>query len=73
MLAPTGPAIGDFVGGATWSRANDGTLVDIVRQFVDVFRVDQNKVDETGFSRGVAARGACSALTRIFWIWTIPG
>jgi poly(3-hydroxybutyrate) depolymerase len=52
VLAPTGPAIGDVVEGSTWSRANDATLVDIVRQFVDVFRVDQNKVHVTGFSRG---------------------
>ena len=52
VLAPTGPAIGKSTEGSTWSPANDATLVDIVRQFADVFRVDQTKVHVTGFSRG---------------------
>jgi polyhydroxybutyrate depolymerase len=50
VLAPTGPPRQDE--GSTWSSANDLTLVDMVKQFRDVFRVNAKKIHVTGFSRG---------------------
>jgi polyhydroxybutyrate depolymerase len=52
VVAPTGPPFGGGLPGSTWRAANDAALVDIVRQFADVFRVDAKKVHVTGFSRG---------------------
>jgi polyhydroxybutyrate depolymerase len=50
VLAPTGPPRQDE--GSTWTSANDATLVDMVTQFRDVFRVNAKKIHVTGFSRG---------------------
>jgi poly(3-hydroxybutyrate) depolymerase len=52
VAAPTGPAWMGPEGGATWSSANDATLVDITQQLAAVFHVDAAKVHVTGFSRG---------------------
>jgi len=52
VVAPTGPPFGGSFPGSTWETTNDATLVDIVGQFRDVFRVDPKKIHVTGFSRG---------------------
>lgn len=52
VVAPTGPPFGNGLPGSTWSASNDATLVDIVEQFRDVFRVDPRRIHVTGFSRG---------------------
>ena len=52
VLAPTGPPFGGGLPGSTWRSSNDATLVDLVRQFASVFRVDSKRVHVTGFSRG---------------------
>ena len=52
VIAPTGPPFGGGLPGSTWSASNDATLVDIVEQFRDVFRVDPRRIHVTGFSRG---------------------
>ncbi len=52
VLAPTGPALPAGQPGSTWSSANDAALVDIVRQFAEVFHVDAKRIHITGFSRG---------------------
>lgn len=51
VIAPSGPP---WPGGpgSTWHSDDDATLVDIVTQFRDVFRVDPKKIHVTGFSRG---------------------
>lgn len=45
VVAPTGP-------GSTWHQSNDETLVKIVNEFKNKFRVDPKKIHVTGFSRG---------------------
>ncbi|MBX3157571.1 MAG: alpha/beta fold hydrolase [Deltaproteobacteria bacterium] len=52
VVAPTGPPFGFGRPGSTWSSSEDANLVDIVRQFASVFRVDAKKIHVTGFSRG---------------------
>lgn len=52
VLAPTGPPFGQGFPGSTWRQANDATLVQIVRDFAAVFRVDAKNIHVTGFSRG---------------------
>jgi len=52
VVAPTGPPFGGSFPGSTWRQANDATLVQIVRDFASVFRVDPKNVHVTGFSRG---------------------
>jgi len=52
VVAPTGPPFGNGLPGSTWHGSNDATLVDIVGQFRDVFRVDPHRIHVTGFSRG---------------------
>jgi pimeloyl-ACP methyl ester carboxylesterase len=51
VIAPSGPP---WPGGpgSTWNSSNDATLVSMVTQFRDVFRVDPKKIHVTGFSRG---------------------
>jgi polyhydroxybutyrate depolymerase len=51
VVAPTGPPFGGLPG-STWHASNDATLVDIVTQLANVFRVDPKKIHVTGFSRG---------------------
>jgi polyhydroxybutyrate depolymerase len=52
VVAPTGPPFGGSFPGSTWHASNDQTLIDIVTQFRDVFRVDPKRIHVTGFSRG---------------------
>ncbi|HET9485671.1 MAG TPA: alpha/beta fold hydrolase [Xanthomonadales bacterium] len=52
VVAPTGPPFGQGLPGSTWRQANDATLVQIVRDFASVFRVDMKNIHVTGFSRG---------------------
>ncbi len=52
VVAPTGPPRGLGSPGSTWHSSNDATLIDIVGQFRDVFRVDPKRIHVTGFSRG---------------------
>jgi poly(3-hydroxybutyrate) depolymerase len=52
VIAPTGPPYGLGQPGSTWHASNDATLVDMVRTFASVFRVDARKLHVTGFSRG---------------------
>jgi prepilin-type processing-associated H-X9-DG protein len=52
VVAPTGPPFGQGFPGSTWERENDASLVAIVEQFRDVFRIDPKKIHVTGFSRG---------------------
>lgn len=52
VAAPTGPPYGQGELGSTWHESNDATLLDIVGQLRDVFRVDPLKIHLTGFSRG---------------------
>jgi polyhydroxybutyrate depolymerase len=52
VVAPTGPPYGSGLPGSTWKAANDATLVQIVRDFAAVFRVDMKNIHVTGFSRG---------------------
>jgi len=52
VVAPTGPPFGNGFPGSTWFTSNDATLVDIVGQFRDVFRIDPKRIHVTGFSRG---------------------
>lgn len=52
VVAPTGPPYGGGLPGSTWEAENDATLVDIVAQVRDVFRVDPARIHVTGFSRG---------------------
>ncbi len=52
VIAPSGPPWQGGQGGSTWGASNDATLVDMVGQFRDVFRVDPKKIHVTGFSRG---------------------
>ncbi|HEY0195331.1 MAG TPA: alpha/beta fold hydrolase [Kofleriaceae bacterium] len=52
VIAPSGPPYGGGEAGSTWHATNDATLVDMVRQFAAVFRVDARKIHVTGFSRG---------------------
>lgn len=52
VIAPTGPPYGGSQPGSTWSSANDATLVEMVRTFAAVFRIDAKKIHVTGFSRG---------------------
>jgi polyhydroxybutyrate depolymerase len=61
VVAPTGPPFGQGERGSTWSSANDDGLVEIVRQFARVYRVDPRRIHVTGFSRGgfVTWRLAC--------------
>lgn len=52
VIAPSGPPWPGSEPGSTWSSTNDATLVDMTKQFRDVFRVDPKKIHVTGFSRG---------------------
>ena len=52
VVAPTGPPYGGGLPGSTWKSTNDATLVQMVRDFAAVFRVDMKKIHVTGFSRG---------------------
>jgi prepilin-type processing-associated H-X9-DG protein len=52
VVAPTGPPFGQGFPGSTWRQQNDASLIAIVEQFRDVFRVDPKKIHVTGFSRG---------------------
>jgi poly(3-hydroxybutyrate) depolymerase len=52
VVAPTGPPFGQGQPGSTWRASNDATLVQIVRDFASVFRVDMKNIHVTGFSRG---------------------
>jgi prepilin-type processing-associated H-X9-DG protein len=52
VVAPTGPPFGGNFPGSTWRQSNDATLVQIVRDFASVFRVDAKNIHVTGFSRG---------------------
>ena len=52
VVAPTGPPYGGGLPGSTWKSTNDATLVQIVRDFASVFRVDAKNIHVTGFSRG---------------------
>lgn len=52
VVAPTGPPFGGGYPGSTWKQSNDATLVQIVRDFASVFRVDAKNIHVTGFSRG---------------------
>jgi polyhydroxybutyrate depolymerase len=52
VVAPTGPPFGQGLPGSTWRASNDATLVQIVRDFATVFRVDMKNIHVTGFSRG---------------------
>lgn len=52
VVAPTGPPFGGGLPGSTWRSTNDATLIDIVTQFRDVFRIDPKRIHVTGFSRG---------------------
>lgn len=52
VLAPTGPPFGGSFPGSTWRSTHDATLVQIVRDFAAVFRVDMKNIHVTGFSRG---------------------
>jgi pimeloyl-ACP methyl ester carboxylesterase len=52
VIAPTGPPYGGGLPGSTWKSTNDTTLVQMVRDFAAVFRVDPKNIHVTGFSRG---------------------
>jgi len=52
VIAPTGPPYGGGLPGSTWKATNDATLVQMVRDFASVFRVDAKQIHVTGFSRG---------------------
>ena len=52
VIAPTGPPFGGGQPGSTWRSTNDATLVQMVKDFAAVFRVDMKKIHVTGFSRG---------------------
>jgi poly(3-hydroxybutyrate) depolymerase len=52
VVAPTGPPFGGSFPGSTWEASNDATLIQIVENFRDVFRIDPKKIHVTGFSRG---------------------
>lgn len=52
VVAPTGPPFGGGFPGSTWKSTNDATLVQIVRDFASVFRIDAKHIHVTGFSRG---------------------
>jgi dienelactone hydrolase len=52
VVAPTGPPYGAGQPGSTWRSQNDATLVQIVKDFASVFRVDMKNIHVTGFSRG---------------------
>jgi polyhydroxybutyrate depolymerase len=52
VVAPTGPPFGGGQPGSTWHAQNDATLVQIVKDFASVFRVDAKNIHVTGFSRG---------------------
>lgn len=52
VIAPSGPSYGGGQPGSTWTSANDATLIEMTKQFRDVFRVDAKKIHVTGFSRG---------------------
>jgi polyhydroxybutyrate depolymerase len=51
-VAPTGPPYGSGLPGSTWHASNDATLIELVGEVAQVFRVDPHKVHVTGFSRG---------------------
>jgi polyhydroxybutyrate depolymerase len=52
VIAPTGPPFGSGFPGSTWKSTNDATLVQIVRDFAAVFRINPKAIHVTGFSRG---------------------
>jgi prepilin-type processing-associated H-X9-DG protein len=52
VVAPTGPPYGGGQPGSTWRSTNDATLIQIVNDFSQVFRVDAKNIHVTGFSRG---------------------